>query len=192
MAQDLIGLALPNLGRTRSLVGNVAATGLVVAAWGWFLYRGVIDPLGGINTLWPLFGIANQMLAAIALTFATVAIAKKGLRPALLVTVAPLVWLLICTLTAAAQKLIDPDPKLSFLAHAAVIRKGLADGVLVAPAKTVVEMNQLLINDVVDAAMCVLFTGVVVAMAVLGFRALRLRLPTAEAPREDALAPVRA
>ena len=180
MTQDLIGLVAPKMASTKSFAGNVAATAICVAAWGYFLYQGVVDPLGGINTLWPLFGIANQMLAAIALTLATVVFCKKGMRPAVLVTIVPLCWLLICTLLAALQKLAHPDPKISFLAHANIIRKGIADGALVAPAKNMEQMSQLLVNDVVDAAMCALFAGVVIAIVVLGIRAIIGKLPSAE------------
>jgi carbon starvation protein len=180
MTQDLLGLVSPSLGNTRSYAGNIVATAVCVAGWGWFLYQGVVDPLGGINTLWPLFGIANQMLAAIALTLATVVFAKKGLRPILAVTVVPLCWLLVCTLTAAGQKLFHPDPKIGFLSHAQVIREGINAGTLVAPAKDMAQMSQLLANDLINAAMCVLFMGVVVSIVGFGIRAVYLRLPSAE------------
>jgi carbon starvation protein len=180
MTQDLLGLVSPGLGRTNSFAGNLLATAICVAGWGWFLYQGVVDPLGGINTLWPLFGIANQMLAAIALTLATVVFAKAGRGKAIWVTLAPLLWLLVCTLTAAAEKLFHPDPKISFLAHAARVRDALAKGVLLAPAKDMAQMHQLLVNDLVNAAMSALFAGVVVAIAVFGIRAVRLKLPLAD------------
>jgi len=178
MTQDLLGLVSPQLGRTQSVAGNLIATAICVAGWGWFLYQGVVDPLGGINTLWPLFGIANQMLAAIALTFATVVLAKLG-RP-IIITLAPLAWLLICTLTAAAQKLFHPDPKISFLAHADIIRTAIAEERVVAPAKDMAQMHQLLVNDLVNGAMCALFAGVVIAMVIFGIRAVRSRLPLSD------------
>ena len=180
MTQDLIGLASPSLGRTQSFMGNVLATGICVACWGWFLYRGVIDPLGGINTLWPLFGIANQMLAAIALTLATVVFAKQGRGKAVLVTGGPLAWLLVCTLTAAAEKLFHSDPRIGFLAHADMVRAAIADGVVLAPAKSMEQMSELLVNDMVNAAMCALFAGVVIAMVIFGLRAVRHGFPLAE------------
>jgi len=180
MTQDMLALFSPQLGRTQSFAGNVIATGICVAGWGWFLYQGVVDPLGGINTLWPLFGIANQMLAAIALTLATVVFAKAGRGRHVLVTLGPLVWLLVCTLTAAAEKLFHADPKISFVAHARLVHGALADGVLLAPAKDAAQLNQLLVNDIVNAGMCALFAGVVVAMVVFGIRAVRSGIPLAD------------
>jgi carbon starvation protein len=168
------------LGRTQSLAGNLISTFICVAGWGWFLYQGVVDPLGGINTLWPLFGIANQMLAAIALTLATVVFVKAGRGKAVVATALPLVWLLLCTLTAAGEKLFHPDPKISFLTHAGLVRKALAAGELLAPAKDVAQMNQILLNDVINASLCALFAAVVVAIAVFGLRAIRRGLPLAE------------
>jgi carbon starvation protein len=180
MTQDLLGLVSPQLGHTKSLAGNLIATAVCVAGWGWFLYQGVVDPLGGINTLWPLFGIANQMLAAIALTLATVVFIKAGRGKAVIVTFAPLVWLLMCTLTAAWQKLFHPDPKISFLTHAAQLRAALADDRLLPPAKDVAQMQQLLVNDIVNATLCALFAGVVIAMVMFGIRAIRRGLPLME------------
>ncbi|TAL03497.1 MAG: carbon starvation protein A [Rhodospirillaceae bacterium] len=180
MTQDLLGLVSPRLGRTTSFAGNLLATGICVAGWGWFLYRGVIDPLGGINTLWPLFGIANQMLAAIALTLATVVFAKAGRGRSLLVTLVPSAWLLVCTLTAAAEKLFHSDPRISFLAHAKLVKAAIADGRLLAPAKDAAQMTQLLVNDIVNAGMCALFAGVVIAMVIFGLRAVRIGIPLAD------------
>src|SRR5689334_3457723 len=100
MIQELLGLAAPALKQTESWTANLVATALCVAGWGYFLYQGVVDPLGGINTLWPLFGIANQMLAAIALTFATVTLIKMKRERYLWVTLVPTAWLVICTVTA--------------------------------------------------------------------------------------------
>ena len=121
MLQDLLGAFVPALKRTESLPANLIATGLCVAAWGYFLYQGVVDPLGGINTLWPLFGIANQMLAAIALMLGTVVLFKMKRERYAWVTIVPTVWLLICTLTAGWQKIFDAEPKVGFLAHAAQV-----------------------------------------------------------------------
>jgi carbon starvation protein len=117
MLQDLLGSFVPSLKRT-DWVANLMATGLTVATWGYFLYQGVVDPLGGINTLWPLFGIANQMLAAVALVLGTVVLFKMKRGRYAWVTLLPTCWLLICTLTAGWQKLFDADPKVSFLTHA--------------------------------------------------------------------------
>jgi carbon starvation protein len=172
MVQDLLGSIAAPLGRTTSLAGNLLATSLCVAGWGYFLYQGVVDPLGGINTLWPLFGISNQMLAAIALTLGTVLLVKAGKARYAWVTAAPLLWLLVCTLTAAAQKLWHPDPKIGFLAHADIISKALDEGRIVGPATSVAQMEQLLFNDRIDAALCALFAVVVIAVAAFGLRAV--------------------
>ncbi|KAK0330176.1 hypothetical protein LTR94_033865, partial [Friedmanniomyces endolithicus] len=103
---------------TKSWGANVVATALTVGLWGYFLYTGVVDPLGGINSLWPLFGIANQMLAAIALTLGTVVLFKMKRQRFAWATLVPTTWLLICTLTAGLQKLFHPEVRIGFLAHA--------------------------------------------------------------------------
>ncbi len=119
MVQDLMGLAWRPLGDTRSLAGNVGATALFVAAWGWFLYQGVVDPLGGINSLWPIFGVANQLLAVIALALGTTVLIKMGKARHMWVTLLPLAWLLSVTMTAGWMKIFSPDPRLGFLSAAA-------------------------------------------------------------------------
>jgi carbon starvation protein len=170
MLQDLLGTFVPALKRTDSLVANLIATAVTVALWGYFLYQGVVDPLGGINTLWPLFGISNQMLAAIALTLGTCVLVKMKRDRYVWVTLLPTVWLLICTLTAGWQKLFDPDPKIGFLAHANKYADAIAAGKLLAPAKSVAQMQQIVLNDRIDAALCGLFVLVVVSIAWYGLR----------------------
>jgi carbon starvation protein len=147
MIQDLLGTAVPALKNTRSWGANVLATGLAVAAWGYFLYSGVTDPLGGINTLWPLFGISNQMLAAIALTLCTVVIFKMKRERYAWVTILPTAWLLICTLTAGLEKLFHPNPAIGFIAHANKFSAAAAANQVLAPAKSIAEMQRVVTND---------------------------------------------
>lgn len=189
MLQDLLGTFHPALKRTESLPANLTATALCVAAWGYFLYQGVVDPLGGINTLWPLFGISNQMLAAIALVLGTVVLFKMKRERYAWVTIVPTAWLLICTLTAGWQKMFDSNPKVSFLAHAAKLQAAAADGKVLAPAKSLAQMQRIIFNDYVDAALSALFILVVVSIAVYGVvavvRARRAVQPTSrETPYE--------
>ncbi|KWF33381.1 carbon starvation CstA family protein [Burkholderia pseudomultivorans] len=185
MLQDLLGTFHPALKRTESLPANLVATGLCVAAWGYFLYQGVVDPLGGINTLWPLFGISNQMLAAIALVLGTVVLFKMKRERYAWVTIVPTVWLLICTLTAGWQKVFDSNPKVSFLAHAAKLQAAVDEGKVLAPAKSIAQMKRIIFNDYIDAALAGLFILVVVSIAVYGLLAvLRARRESKPTVRE--------
>ena len=169
-------LAIPSFKRTESWSANLACTALAVAGWGWFLYQGVVDPLGGINTLWPLFGIANQMLAGLAMIFVCAVLVKMKRERYLWVAAVPTVWLLACTLTAGWQKLFHPDPKIGFLANASRFSDALARGEVLAPAKSLAEMRRVLFNNQLDAALCALFMGVVVLTLVFAMRAaLRAR-----------------
>ncbi len=167
MLQDLIGLALPSFRSTESHVPGVVATGLCVAAWGFFLYQGVTDPLGGVNTLWPVFGISNQMLAAMALMLATVVLFRMKQDRFAWVTVVPTVWLLICTVSAGLLKLASSDPAVSFVAHALKFSDAASRGVVLAPASSMAEMRRIIFNDWVDAGLCALFLAVVLSL--LGF-----------------------
>ncbi|KQM27749.1 MULTISPECIES: carbon starvation CstA family protein [unclassified Sphingomonas] len=173
MIQDLLGSFIPAMKETQKLGPNLIGTALAVAAWGWFLYSGVTDPLGGINTLWPLFGISNQMLAAIALILSTVLLFKMKRDRYAWVTIVPTAWLLICTLTAGWQKLFDANPKIGFLAHANVFSEALARGEILAPAKTALEMQRIILNDRIDAGLCVLFIVVVLSILTYGIGAIR-------------------
>ncbi|WP_457353063.1 carbon starvation CstA family protein [Roseateles sp. P5_D6] len=172
MLQDLLGSFVPSLKRTESWVANFVATGLCVAAWGYFLYQGVVDPLGGINTLWPLFGIANQMLAAVALLLGTVVIFKMKKDRYAWVTAVPAAWLLVCTMTAGWLKIFAADPKLGFLAHADKYAAAIAEGKVLAPAKTLDAMSRVVFNDRLDAALCALFMGVVISVLVYSVNAV--------------------
>jgi carbon starvation protein len=170
MLQDLLGTFVPSMKRTESIFASLVATALCVAGWGYFLYQGVVDPLGGINTLWPLFGISNQMLAGIALILATCVLFKMKRDRHAWVTIVPTVWLLICTLTAGWQKIFHADPKIGFLAHAQKYSAALARGDLMAPAKNIDQMRQVIFNDYVDATLAGIFLLVVTSVLVFGIR----------------------
>ncbi len=172
MIQDLIGSFAPAFKDTKSWTANILATTIAVTGWGYFLYQGVIDPLGGINTLWPLFGIANQMLACIALTLCTVVLFKLKREKYAWVTAIPATWLAICTLTAGWHKLFNADARIGFLAHAEKFGAALANGEVLAPAKSIEEMNRIVFNDYVNATMASLLMALVVAMLVFGIRAI--------------------
>jgi carbon starvation protein len=162
MFQDLFGNIVPALGRTDNFFANVLASGLITAGWGYFLYAGVVDPLGGINSLWAMFGISNQMLAGIALTVATTYLLKMGKAKHIWVTVVPLAWLLTTTLTAGWMKIFSSDVKIGFLSHADKYQASLDAGKLLAPAKTTAQMDQIIFNDRLDAVVCGIFMTIVV------------------------------
>eukprot|EP01133_Synstelium_polycarpum_P020910 gene20910-25106_t len=172
MLQDLLGSFVPSLKQTENVIANLLATGLCVAAWGYFLYQGVVDPLGGINTLWPLFGIANQMLAAIALILGTCVLFKMKRGQYAWVTITPTIWLLLCTLTAGWQKIFDANPRVGFLAHAKKYSAALDEGTLLAPAKSVAQMQQIIFNDYLDAGLAAFFVVVVVSVLFFGIRTI--------------------
>ena len=184
MLQDLIALAVPSFKESKSHVPGVVATALTVAAWGFFLYQGVTDPLGGVNTLWPVFGISNQMLAAIALMLATAVLFRMKRDRFAWVTMIPTAWLLVCTLSAGWLKLFSPDPKLGFLAHAAKFGAAADKGEVLAPAKSMAEMERIIFNDRIDAALVALFLAVVLSLLVFTIRtclaARRSPEPTAQ------------
>ena len=171
MIQDLVGAAWAPFRRTESWAPNLLATALCVAGWGYILYQGVVDPLGGINTLWPLFGIANQMLAGLALIFASVTLVKMKRERYLWVTGVPMVWLLVCTLDAGVQKVFSDDVRIGFLSHARKFGGALAQGQVLAPAKSIEQMQRIVQNDHVDASLALLFISVVVLVLLLGLRA---------------------
>jgi len=186
MLQDALGHVIKPLGRTSWYPSVVFASTVVVAGWGYFLYIGVIDPNGGVNILWPLFGIANQMLAAIALAIGTAIIVKSGKARYAWVTGGPLAWLAVITTVAAWEKLTSPDPRVGFFSAANDLAAKLASGAL--PPDKAAVAPQLIFNQQLDAWLTVLFTlilwFVIVDMIRVSWRFIR-GLPTltsSEAP----------
>ena len=159
MLQEIVGHVWPRFGQTSWLPSVWMASGAVCAAWGYFLYQGVVDPLGGINSLWPLFGISNQLLAAVALCVATTILLKMGRQRYLWVTLVPLAWLITVTMTAGYQKVFSADPKLGFLSHAAT---------LVGSATP--NATRLVFNDRLNASMALFFMAVVAMLVLTSLR----------------------
>ena len=164
LIQDFLGNAVPALGNTRSWPANILATGLAVGAWGWFLYQGVTDPFGGINSLWALFGIANQMLAGMALILATVVLVRMKKMRYVWVTALPAFGVLLVTFLAGWQKVFSSDVKIGFLAQAEKFSVALARNEVLVPAKNLQQVEQIVFNNYVDAAMALLFIAVVVTI----------------------------
>lgn len=158
MLQDMLGNVWPKMGQTSWMPSVIFTSGLVVAGWGYFLYIGVIDPNGGVNILWPLFGIANQMLAAIALCVATGILVKCGKLKYAWITGLPLVWLVIVTSTAAWQKIFSDDIRVGFFAAANDLSTKLAAGVL--PPEKAAVAPQLIFNQQLDAYLTMFFVAV--------------------------------
>ena len=150
MLQEIVGHVWPRFSETSWYPSVLLASALVCAGWGYFLYQGVIDPLGGINSLWPLFGISNQLLAAVALCVATTILIKMGRQRYTWVTLGPLAWLIIVTMTAGWQKVFSTDPKLGFLSHAASLAHSSDPNAA-----------RLIINDRLNAIVALFFMAVV-------------------------------
>ena len=172
MLQELLGHVWAPLGRTSWYPSILLSSFLVVASWGYFLYQGVVDPLGGINSLWPLFGIANQLLAAVALCVTTTVLIKMGRMRYSWVTLVPLAWLATATLTAGWQKVLSPDPKLGFLAHARALENS-----------SLPNASRLIFNDRLDAALALFFMAVVGVIIVASAREWYLIATRQKMPR---------
>jgi carbon starvation protein len=155
MLQDLLGHVYRPLGQIGWMPGLVATSALVTAAWGFFLYTGIIDPLGGINSLWPLFGISNQLLSAVALCVATTVLIKMHRMRYAWITIAPLAWLVAVTFTAGWQKIFSPEPRIGFLSHAAALENALAAGKIT--AAKIAETHAVIFNEKLDAVVCAIF-----------------------------------
>ncbi|WP_405474550.1 carbon starvation CstA family protein [Streptomyces canus] len=188
MLQDMLGNVWKPVGRVNWKPGIWLCSALVVAAWGYFLYTGATDPLGGINQLFPLFGIANQLLAAIALAVCTTVLVKSGKLRWAWVTGVPLAWVVAITFTAGWQKIFSDDPRVGFFAQRAKYADGIDAGQVLAPAKTLDDMHTVVTNSTVDGVLIALFlllvAVVLVNAAVVCARAVRApgASPTTEAP----------
>ena len=182
MVQDTIGIAIPSFKNSNNQLATIVATLIAVGGWGFFVYQGVIDPLGGINSLWPLFGIGNQILAAMALTLATAILFKMKKERYVWVTIIPTVFLVITCLTAGWQKIFHSDVKIGFLAAANRYSTALANGELIAPAKSAGEMQTIIMSNYINASLCAFFMLVLVVMILASIRtmlnAYRAPVPT--------------
>lgn len=188
MLQDTLGNIWKPLARVSWWPGLAATSAVVVGGWGYFLWVGVNDPLGGINQLFPLFGIANQLLAAVALTVATTLIIKSGRVKWAWVTLVPLAWDAAVTLTASWQKVFSSDPKLGFLAQRERYADALAQNQVLAPAKSIEDMQQVVLNSTVNATLSALFAVLIIIVIADAIRVWTQAikrgepLPSSEAP----------
>jgi len=160
MVQELLGHVWKPMARTGWYPSILASSALIVAAWGYFLFQGVLDPLGGINSLWPLFGIANQLLATVALVVATTILIKMKQLRWVWVTLVPMVWLVTITMTASFQKIFHANPRIGFLAQARVLREQIASGAVATNLIGVTE--RLIFNNLLDAVVTALLAGMVI------------------------------
>ena len=164
MVQELGGRVWKPFGRTGWMPGILLSSAIIVGLWGYFLYQGVVDPLGGINSLWPLFGISNQLLAAVALVVATTVLLKMGRKRWVWVTLAPMAWIVTITMTASFQKIFDPNPRIGFLANASLLTAQIAAGKV--PLARLADTNRLIFNQKLDAAVTALLALMVIVLIV--------------------------
>lgn len=187
MVQDTVGIVIPAIKSSGSFFGNLLGTAVAVGGWGFFVYQGVIDPLGGVNSLWPLFGVGNQMLASMALILGTVILFKMKKEKYVWVTIIPTIFLFITCMTAGWQKIFHENPKIGFLAQAHNFSDAIDRGEILKPAKTIAEMQTIVMSNQINAALCGFFmiVSIVMIIASIGIvrRALASPTPTVnEAP----------
>jgi carbon starvation protein len=164
MVQELGGRVWKPFGRTGWMPGVLISSAIIVALWGYFLYQGVVDPLGGINSLWPLFGISNQLLAAVALVVATTILMKMGRLRWIWVTLLPMAWLVVITMTASYQKIFHSNPRIGFLAYANTLAAQIAAGKI--PAEKIAETQRLIFNQRLDAAVTAVLASMILVLIV--------------------------
>ena len=176
MVQDTVGIVIPALKQSHNFFGNLLGTAVAVAGWGFFVYQGVIDPLGGINSLWPLFGIGNQMLAAMALILGTVILFKMKKEKYVWITIVPTIFLFITCMTAGWQKIFHENPKIGFLAQANRFSDAIARNEILKPAKDIAEMQTIIFSNQINAILCGFFMIVAVVMLFAAIGVIRRAL----------------
>jgi carbon starvation protein len=164
MVQELGSRVWKPLGHSRWMPGVLLSSGIIVGLWGYFLYQGVVDPFGGINSLWPLFGISNQLLAVVALVVATTVLLKMGQLRWIWITLAPTAWLVTITMTASYQKIFDPDPRIGFLSYANGLAAQIAAGRI--PAAKLSETQRIIFNQRLDACVTAVLALMVVVLII--------------------------
>ena len=191
MLQDLLGNFIPFLKKTDSLVAGIIGTAGCVGLWGYLLYQGVVDPLGGVKSLWPLFGISNQMLAAVALVLGTVVLIKMKRTQYIWVTVIPAVWLLICTTWALGLKLFSTNPQMEgFFYMASQYKEKIANGTDLT-AQQIANMNHIVVNNYTNAGLSILFLIVVYSIIFYGFKTwLKVRNSDKRTDKETPYVPI--
>ena len=189
MVQDTVGIVIPAVKNSHNFFGNLLGTAVAVAGWGFFVYQGVVDPLGGINSLWPLFGIGNQILAAMALILGTVVLFKMKKEKYVWVTIIPTVFLFITSMTAGWQKIFHDNPKIGFLAQADRFNAAIQRNEILAPAKTVTEMQTIVMSNQINAVLCGFFMIVafVMVFAAIGVIRRALASPTPTVHEAEAI-----
>jgi carbon starvation protein len=185
MLQDTLGNIWKPMGRPSWRPGVYATSAIVVGAWGYFLWVGVTDPLGGINQLFPLFGIANQLLAAVALTVATTILIKSGRAKWAWVTAVPLAWDAAVTLSASWYKIFSGDPLIGFFAQRDKYQQALDAGKVIPPAKSLDDVGQIVTNSTVDGVLSILFAALIIIVIL---DAARVWWQTLSGRREPVLA----